>query len=484
MVRAPFFRRPLAAILAVLLALGPGGSVYAEGLPDLGDAAQSDISPLVEKKVGEQIFNDIRRDPDYLNDPEVTDYLERLGGRLTAASPDPAFGYTFFAIKDPTINAFATFGGYVAVNTGLLTAAQTESELAGVLAHEISHVTQHHLARGIAKEKQNSIAAMITMALAMLAARSNSQVAGAAMASAQAGAIQSSLAFSREFEREADRIGFQTLQKAGFDPHGMADFFARLQKATRLYENNAPVYLRTHPLTVERISDMQNRVQNVPYRQVPDTADFQLVRAKLRAMEGTPKEAVAHFEEVLRERKFVNEASAHLGLARAALRAKDVATAERELQVLRRAKVNSALVESLAAETRLAAGDLVGAEAAYRDGLKRFPFAKGLIYGLGDTIFAAGRYTEAVAFAEAQSQAYPQDPTFYLLLAKSHAALGHRLPQHRALAEAYALQGKTAEAVEQLNLAQRAGDGNFYEQSVVDARLKALKARQAEEQRR
>ncbi|MCE1241723.1 M48 family metalloprotease [Oryzomicrobium sp.] len=484
MVCAPSLRRPLALAFALLLAFGPSGPLRAEGLPDLGDAAQADVSPQMEKKVGEQIFNDIRRDPDYLNDPEITDYLNRIGGRLTAASPDPAFGYTFFALKDPTINAFATFGGYVGVNTGLLTAAQTESELAGVLAHEISHVTQHHLARGIAKDKQTSIASMVALALGILAARSNTQVAGAAMVSAQAGAIQSSLAFSREFEREADRIGFQTMQKAGFDPHGMADFFARLQQATRLYENNAPAYLRTHPLTVERIADMQNRVQNLPYRQVTDSPDFQLVRAKVRSMDGTPKEAVAYFEQLLREHKYVSESAAHLGLARAALRANDTALAERELQVLRRAKLNSAMVDSLAAEIRMAAGDKAGAEAAYRDGLKRFPFARGLIYGLGDTLYATNRFTDAAAFAENQIQTYPQDPSFYFLLAKSQAALGRQLAQHRALAEAYALQGQTAQAVEQLTLAQRAGDGNFYDQSVVEARLKELKARLAEEKRR
>ena len=225
-------------------------------------------------------------------------------------------------------------------------------------------------------------------------------------------------------------------------------------------------------------------MQNLPYRQVSDSTDFFLVRAKLRAQEGTPKEAVAYFETVLRERKFANEASAHLGLARAALRANDLTLAERELQVLRRAKVASPMVDSLAAEIRMAAGDKPGAEAAYREGVKRFPFAKGLLYGLGDTIYAAGRYAEVVAFAETQTQAYPQEPNFYLLLAKSQAALGRRLPQHRALAEAYALKGQTALAVEQLNIALRAGDGNFYEQSVVESRLKELKARQAEEMKR
>ncbi|MDE2585019.1 MAG: M48 family metalloprotease, partial [Betaproteobacteria bacterium] len=240
----PRLMRPLALLLSASLAFTP--PVLADGLPDLGDAAQSELSPQMEKQVGESIINEIRlRDPQYLDDPEITAYLEQIGGRLATASPDPSFGFNFFAMADPTINAFATFGGYVGVNTGLLMAAQTESELAGVLAHEISHVTQHHLARGMAKDKQQSTVAMIAMALALLAARNSPNGASAAIMGSQAAMVQSQLAFSRDFEREADRIGFQTLQKAGFDVRGMGDFFQRLQQATRLYENNAPAYMRT-----------------------------------------------------------------------------------------------------------------------------------------------------------------------------------------------------------------------------------------------
>ncbi|HET7775918.1 MAG TPA: M48 family metalloprotease, partial [Azospira sp.] len=227
-----------ALISALFLALqGVALPAGADGLPDLGDASQSDVSPQLEKKVGESILNEIRlRDPQYLDDPEVTAYVDQLGQRLVAASPDPGFGFTFFMMKDPSINAFATFGGYVGVNTGLLLAAQSESEVAGVLAHEISHVTQHHLARGVAKEKQTSVVAMAAMALALLAASKNSDMASAAIMGSQAALVQGQLGFSRDMEREADRIGFQTLEKSGLDVRGMGDFFQRLQQASRLYE--------------------------------------------------------------------------------------------------------------------------------------------------------------------------------------------------------------------------------------------------------
>jgi predicted Zn-dependent protease len=175
------------------------------------------------------------------------------------------------------------FGGFIGVNTGTLLTAQSESELAGVLAHEISHVMQNHLARQIAREKQSSIATMIAMAVGVLAARSNSQVASAAIASAQAASIQAQLAYSRDFEREADRLGFQTMTKAGYDVRGMGDFFGRLQQAGRVYENNAPVYMRSHPLTLENDLRHAEPGAGCPYRQVADSLDFHLVRAKLRA---------------------------------------------------------------------------------------------------------------------------------------------------------------------------------------------------------
>jgi len=468
--------------LAVAFALGSAPFALADDLPDLGESARADLSPQLERKIGENIMNDIRlHEPSYIDDQDVSDYLNGLGSRLVAASPNPGGDFHFFAIRDGTVNAFAMFGGFIGVNTGTLLTAQSESELAGVMAHEISHVTQNHLARQIAKEKQNSIASMITMAIGILAARSNSQVAGAAVASAQAGSIQSQLAYSRDFEREADRVGYQTLEKSGFDVHGMGDFFERLQKAGRVYENNAPVYLRSHPMTVERISDMQNRAQGAPYRQVVNSLDFHLVRAKLRAQMGTAREAVAEFTALVHEKKYTSEAAARYGLSYALLRAKDVAGAQREMEALKALKPASAMIPGLAAEIRIAAGDPSAAQAIYRDALQRYSQSRSLVYGYAEALYAGRQYDQALRFVESQLQLYSTDFKLYGLQAKTYAAAGKRLQQHRAQAEFYVLQGQLGEAVEQLQYAQRSGDGNFYEQSVVDARLRELRKQQLEE---
>jgi predicted Zn-dependent protease len=478
-------RRARGAVLALAACVSLAGNAQVNDLPDLGESARAELSPQMERRIGESIMNEIRlREPGYVDDPEINDYLGRLGRRLVEASANPTGEFHFFAIRDNTVNAFAMFGGYIGVNTGTLLTAQSESELAGVLAHEIAHVTQNHLARQIAKEKQNTIPTLIAMAIGVLAARSNTSVAAGAMASAQAGMIQAQLAYSRDFEREADRVGFQSLERAGFDVHGMGDFFERLQKAGRLYENNAPVYFRSHPLTVERLSDMQNRAQDSPYRQVVSSLDFQLVRAKLRVQALPPKDARAEFERLLEEKKYVSEAAVRYGLAYALLRARDLEGARRVSAALEALRVESPILAGLAASIGEQSGDFAGAQEIYRQALLRFPGARSLVYGYADSLYAAGSHRQALAFLDGQLARDPSDFRLFGLQAKTYAALGRRVPQRRAQAEYYLLQGQLGAAIEQLQLAQKEKDGDFYELSAVDARLRELRKLQMEEERK
>ena len=470
--------------LSALLATVVSATVLAQGeaLPDLGESARSELSPQLERRIGESIMNEIRlREPTYLDDPEVMDYLSRLGRKLVESSSNPVGDFHFFAIRDPSINAFAMFGGFIGVNTGTILSAQSESELAGVIAHEIAHVTQSHLARQIAREKQNTIPMMLAMAAGILAARSNANIGAATIAATQAGAIQSYLAYSREFEREADRMGYQTLDKAGFDVRGMGDFFDRLQKAGRLYEHNAPIYLRSHPLSIERMSDMQGRAQNAPYRQVVSSLDFHLLRAKLRAQAELPAEAIKEFSALLRDKKYVSLAAVRYGLAISHMRNKDVAAAQREVDAILGLKLSSPLIYGLAAEVRATQGDFTGAQSFYREGMQQYPQAKALVYGYAESLFAARQYEKAQLFLDSQLQLSLSDYKLYGLQARNYAAQGKRLQQHRAQAEFYLLQGQLGQAVEQLQFAQQATDGNFYEQSAVDARLRELRRLQAEE---
>lgn len=470
----------LRLLLAFLVALAP--QVLAEGLPDLGESASVDLSPQMERRIGESIIRDIRlRDPAYLDDPEVIAYLNQLGARLAAATPDVKQDFEFFAVRDNTLNAFAMPGGFIGVHTGLIVASQSESELAGVLGHEMAHVTQRHIARMVGKQKEASMISIATLLVGILAARSNSQMGQAAIATGAAAGIQTQLNYSRDFEREADRIGIATLEGAGFDARGMAGFFDRLQRFSRLYENNAPAYLRTHPLTSERISDMENRAQQRPYRQVPDSIDFELIRAKLRVQQVSAQDAVVEFETQLREKKFSSEIAARYGLARALLAKKNYPAAEQELATLRHLKAASPIVETLAAELKSARGDVPGSVQAYREARGRYPQSRALAYGYIEALLAASDAQEALRTTKGELENHPSDPRLHGLQAKSYAALGKRLQQHRAQAELYVLQGQLPAAISQLQLAQKAGDGDFYELSAVDARLRELKARQLEE---
>ena len=472
-------RRLLAGLLAFALA---GQPLRANELPELGDIASEELSLATERKIGQQIMNQIRwREPSYLDDPDIETYLNQLGGRLVAVSSDPGLGFQFFAIDDPSINAFAMPGGFIGVHTGLILAAQTESELAGVMAHEVSHVTQRHIARQVFQSKKLSMASMVAMGLALLAARSSPQGAGAAITASQAGALSAQLAYSRDFEREADRLGFDTLRSAGFDPGGMPGFFERLQQSSRLNENNATAYLRTHPLTVERLSDMQNRQQTLPYRQVADSQDFILVRARIRALQGRPADAVRDFETLLREKKYVSEGGVRFGLAVALARSGNQATAEQELLKVRKLGFSSVMIDRLFADVRFARGDKEGALALYREAMARYPLNLSVRYSYGSALLGERRFSEALAFSDTQLQSYAQDARFYRMRAESYAGLGRRAQQHLALAEMSMLKGQTAGAIEQLQLAQQAGDANFYELSVIDGRLRELKKRQLEE---
>ncbi|TMH87990.1 MAG: M48 family metallopeptidase [Betaproteobacteria bacterium] len=456
----------------------------AQTLPELGDTSGALLSPYLERKIGEQAMREIRsREPSFLDDPELTEYVNEVGGRIVAANHEGRQDFEFFMVRDNTINAFAMPGGFVGVHTGLLLAAQTESELAGVLAHEVAHVTQHHLARLLGKQEQMSIPTLVAMVLGIMAARSRPDLAQAVIAGAGASGIQSQLNYTRDFEREADRIGFQFLQQAGFDVGGMGSFFERMQKATRLYENNAPAYLRTHPLTSERIADMQNRAQTAVYKQAPDSIEFHLARAKVRAEQGLPREAVAYFEELVKEHRYAEEAGARYGLANALARAREFSRASSEIETVRKLLGTHPMVELLMARVRLGAGDPAGARDVLREALARTPNYRPLHYAYVDLLQGMGEHQAALAWLAELVKSYPRDVRIYSLQAKSYAASGKRLLHHQALAETYVLQGTLPAAIEQLQFAQKSGDGDFYQLSAVEARLRNLRSLQAEEKK-
>lgn len=447
----------------------------AEGLPDLGDYAQTVLPPQEERRIGEEIMREIRASGEMVTDVEVADYLASLGYRLAANSSDNRQAFSFFVIQDPTINAFALPGGFIGVHTGLIQNARSESELASVLAHEIGHVVQRHLARMVAQQKQDTIPSIAAMALAILMARANPELARAGLTAAQAGTVQRQLDYTREHEREADRVGLQILNDSGFDTRAMPTFFETLMKGSRFYDGSAPSFLRTHPLTTERIADVRNRVEQLPYHQVPDSAEFHFIRAKLRAFQGTPTDATRFFEDSLREKKYSSEAAQHYGLAVSLIRGHEYDAAQREIDLLRNSQQRHPMIELLAAQQLAEQNYNQDALKQYRNALDLFPKHRGLIYGYAQTLLALNQTDEAIRFLGEKQLTFPNDGYLYELQSQGFTRLGKNLLRHQAQGEAYYRSYDLAGAIEQFELASRSGDGDFYQLSIVEARLRQLR---------
>ena len=474
--------RALALVSAALIALAPRAWAQS-ALPDLGSVGDLELSPQMERRLGESIVREMRRDPQFIDDPELSEYLGTVGGRLSQAM-GARQDFEFFGVRDPTINAFALPGGFVGVHTGLITAADTESELASVLAHELSHVTQRHIARMLGQQKQMQLPVLAAMAAALLLGRSRPDLASGATVAVQGAAASTQLSYSRDFERDADRTGLQALVAAGYDPRAMAAFFEKMQRSQRVSDDGTvPGYLRTHPVTTERIADAQNRVAALPYKQTPDSVEFHLVRAKLRAEGGDAQDTVTHFERAVNEKRYANEAAARYGLVSALLRARRAKAADAEMTKLRATAVSSPMIDALEARVRQANNDVAGAEKVLAQARARYPISRALLYAQVGVLQDASRNEQAIALLNEAVRNSPGDPRLRALQSRSYAALGKRLLQHQAQGEYYALQGSLPAAIEQLQLARGAGDGDFYQLSVVDARLKDLRAQQSAERK-
>jgi predicted Zn-dependent protease len=468
--------------IAFLSALCVAAGAAAQPLPDLGGSADTVLSPQTERRLGESIVRDMRRDPQFLDDPEISEYLATLGGRLVQVTPGARQDFEFFAVRDPSINAFALPGGFVGVHTGLLSAAETESQLASVLAHEIAHVTQRHIARMLGQQEQMQLPVLAALAAAILLGRSRPDLAVGAATATQASAVSAQLAFTRDFERDADRVGLQALADAGFDARAMASFFERMQRSQRVADDGTlPGYLRTHPVTTERIADAQNKVAALPYRQHLDSPEFYLVRAKLRAEMGDPQDALSHFQNAVRDGRYANEAAGRYGLVNALLRARRAKDASAEMVRLRKTGIAGPMIETLDARVHHALGDHAGAQKLLAEARVRYPYSRPVLYAYIAALQELARHDEAAEVLREAVRNNPGDARLRSLQSQSYAALGKRLLQHQAQAEYYALQGSVPAAIEQLQLARRAGDGDFYQLSVVDARLKELRTQHAQE---
>lgn len=463
--------------LSLLLAMAFATPVRADNinLPDLGDASATVLSPAQERKLGEDFMRRARRSLAFLDDPEINDYIQSLGSKLVAAADGARGDYRFFVVNDPTINAFAVPGGFIGVHTGLILAVSSEAELASVLAHETAHVTQHHIARLIAEQQRASIPAMAAILASILLASAGKSGAEAGIVATQAALAQQGLNYTRTFEEEADRLGMQFLANSGFDPHAMPSFFERMQHLNRHSESDLPEFLRTHPVTTNRISDARNRASRHPVAQKPDSSGFHHVRAKLRALTGSPQNAVRDFRANLAQGKFRHANAEHYGLALALLRAHDLDGARVEASKLRAREPAHLGYQVLTAEIEIAAGRADEGLAIYARHHKQHPQDGALLRYYAAALLKAGRARAARDLLKPALRYASDDPTLYRMYGTAAGELGERVEAHRALAEFHYLMGNFPGAIQQLEIARRSAGDNFYQLSGIEARIAAIK---------
>ena len=451
------------------------GLAAAQGvdLPNIGDSGASDSTPEHEHRLGQAALNSLRRQHAVLGDPLVESYVQNLGYSLVSASDTQERQFHFFVVDDSGINAFAMPGGYIGVNYGLILDTQSESELAAVMAHEISHVTQRHYARTYEAHKGAGLATTAALIAAIILGGKSDQAGQAAAASIAAGSAQSQLNFTRSNEKEADRMGIKLLAKAGFDPQAMADFFQRMQQSTRLYGAELPEFLRTHPVTTARIADARNRAAQMPHHQVHEHKAYFLVRARLRVLgSNDAQDAVTQFKKELASGSYLDEDAERYGYALALTKAGDYAKALAELKPLL-AKAPERIAYRVAqAQAQAGAGHTDQALETYRQALKLNPYNPVLSHYYATTLLQANQPKQASKYLHEYLQNASPTAGIYRLLARAEGQAGDNVDSQIAMAEYYHARGELHEAIRQLHAARRAKHLTFYQSSRIDARLK------------
>ena len=506
----PLKTRLVAVMCAAALLAGAAPVRAQHNLPALGDAATEDFGIAAEKRLGEQIMREIRRDPDYIDDAVLLEYLQSVFVPLVTQARaignigvdiDSRFAWEPFLVRDPSVNAFALPGGYVGVHLGLIALTGSRDELAGVLAHELSHVTQRHIARSIANSKRQSllgVAAMIIGVLAASRARSP-DAAAAAVTGGQAATIQGQLNFSRDVEREADRIGFAVMTGAGFAPGGMAAMFERLDQAARLNDNGSYPYLRSHPLTSERIGEARSRMGSAPARPslfASSPYEHSLAQARARVLMDTRADALQRWQALDNERSDgalpARLADAYSS-ALASTLLRDHARADKSLARAETLLTNSPRNDTramralglLKAQMLLARGDVAGANVALQ------PFAgdgsrPAIVYGAEIALAAAPGPGAEPALRRSADElqtrvaTQPLDANAWSLLARVWNRLGQPLRSLRAEGEMQLALGDLPGAIDRLRAGQRLArnstSADFIEASVIDSRLRDIQA--------
>ncbi len=485
---------PAAPALHAQVATAPSAASAAQrpALPGMGDGA--DLSSGVERQLGDRIAREIYRDPDFIDDAVIADYVQGIWRPLLMAARelgelgseiDERFVWEIMLGRDRTINAFALPGGYLGVHLGLVAAVNSADELAAVLAHELSHVTQRHISRMIGQQNRQGPLLIGAMILAAIAAAKNPAATGAVLTGSQALAIQNQLNFSRDMEREADRVGYSVLVRAGYAPQGAVQMFQKLAQAARLNDNGNFPYLRTHPLTTERLSDMQSRQQLLPREQTAlGTLEHRLVAARAQVLANADIESLRQ-----RVAQAGGSPQALYAASLASLKLRDADAAQRHALALRDAVGGDAqaaqVVRYLLAEIALARNDATAALAALQldespAAMREWSRAQLMLWGQAQVM--RGTVDSLVDRLQTWVALQPRDGSAWQMLSAAYQRRGDTLRAVRADAESFVARLDYPAALDRLRaaqdmVAQAARDGrpvDHIEASIIDSRTRQV----------
>ncbi|NBA95828.1 M48 family metalloprotease [Pseudomonas sp. R5(2019)] len=461
--------RPTLLTLACLLAVPS----HADDLPSLGDASSAIVSPQQEHQLGRAWLSLLRGQVAQLSDPQLKDFVETSVYKLAETSQLQDRRLEFILIKSPELNAFAAPGGIVGVNGGLFLNAETEGEYASVLAHELAHLSQRHFARGVEAQQRMQLPMMAALLAGIVAAAAGAGDAGiAAIAGSQAAAIQAQRTFSRQNEQEADRIGIQNLEKAGYDPRKMPTMFERLMRQYR-FDAKPPEFLLTHPVTESRIADTRNRAEQAPKGGTEDSLRYQLMRARVQlAFEDTPGLAAKRFRALLDENPKLE--AARYGLALAQIKSGQLNEAREGLGQLLAKAPNDVTYNLAQIDLDLTNNRLADAQQRMDRMLTLYPNNYPLNQTRVDLLLKQNKAAEAEKSLDKLLKNRPDDPDIWYMVAETRGLSGNIIGLHQARAEYFALVGDFDQAVQQLDLAKRKADKNFPLQSRIDARQREM----------
>jgi predicted Zn-dependent protease len=471
-----------ALMLALFSASPPADDIEKIQLPDMGDSSGTLISPAQEKELGEAFFRQLHAQVQINEDVEISHYIQSVGRSLVLNSDVPTQPFYFFVVVDNNINAFAGPGGYIGVNAGLFLMTEAESELTSVMAHEIAHVTQRHLYRAFEAASRLSIPTAAATLAAILLGIKNPSMGQAAIMAIQAGNVQAQIDFTRENEQEADRIGMQTLVAANYDPRSMPTFFERLEQSTRFHGAGVPEFLRTHPVTVSRISDTRGRAEQYPYRQYPDSLNYALIKAKLRVLTTTDNAATLRY---FQNNKFQGlpeqRAVAQYGEALMYLKMQKTIPAEMLLQPLLAHYPDQPHYVTAMARVALEAKQYDKALKLYQQAIKRFPSNYAVKFEYVTSLLKAGQPKQAQQVLQSLSSIRQEKLLYLEFMSQSYADLKQQAQSHRYLAEYYYAIGSTETAILQIKLAQKMKPIDHYLAEILEDRLQFFMAEQIQQ---